>query len=88
MQNWLENLMHIPIYANCWILDTASTALIHKDIQTQQKMNEIMGREQSFLPKPGFSAMSSLHVKPHGKFLLILVFYFYLTFISGWPMWH
>lgn len=46
--------MHIPICANCWILDTASTALTHEDIQTLQWMKEMMGREQSFLPKPGF----------------------------------
>lgn len=71
----LENLIHIPIYASCWILDTASAALTCGDFQGLQWMNEI--RDQRFLPKPGISAIVCSLSNP----LENLYFHFYIIFI-------
>lgn len=94
MRKWLENLMHFPICANCWIPDSASTGLNHEYIQTQQWIEEIAEREQSFLPKPGFSAISLLCQTTYEIFtdtsiLFLPLLYFRLAHVSleTWKSW-
>lgn len=36
MRKFLEKLIHIPICADVWIPDTASTALTHENFQALQ----------------------------------------------------
>lgn len=77
MRKFLEKLIHIPICADGWIPDTASTALTHENFQALQWIKKITEGDQSFLPKPGISAIVWSLSKPMEKFYL----YFYIIFI-------